>query len=254
MRLLVVGDPHAHPDYDNDRFTWLGEYIVSTRPDKVLCLGDWRDLASLCRHSSKLSLDGQRTALELQHSADAECRMFQPYKEWLKRSKKAKKTEFVLLLGNHDVRLSMLADSHPVLEGLVDAPWHKMWDEIVPFKEVYPVAPGIIASHYFVSGAMERAIGTPNLARKLVQKNHMSTIVGHSHVLDYHEEPDGNGRTIWGLSPGYYGHLDYDEGWCKQSKKAWWRGVVMLTLDDTGRLLKKEYVTMEHMRLEYGTL
>ena len=33
MNLLVIGDPHAHPDYDNKRFTDLGKFIVMSRPD-----------------------------------------------------------------------------------------------------------------------------------------------------------------------------------------------------------------------------
>ena len=35
MNLLVIGDPHAHPDYDNDRFTALGKFIASEKPDVI---------------------------------------------------------------------------------------------------------------------------------------------------------------------------------------------------------------------------
>jgi hypothetical protein len=45
--LLVIGDPHAHPDYDNDRFTDLGRFIVKARPDMVVCIGDMADMPSL---------------------------------------------------------------------------------------------------------------------------------------------------------------------------------------------------------------
>jgi len=45
--LLIIGDPHAHPDYDNKRFTALGKYILKTKPDIIVCLGDFADMPSL---------------------------------------------------------------------------------------------------------------------------------------------------------------------------------------------------------------
>ena len=51
MNVLVIGDPHATPSYDNDRFRVLGNYILATRPDVVVCMGDMGDFASLSSHS-----------------------------------------------------------------------------------------------------------------------------------------------------------------------------------------------------------
>jgi hypothetical protein len=45
---LIIPDAHAHPDYSNDRFTWLGKLIGDVRPDVVINIGDWFDLPSLC--------------------------------------------------------------------------------------------------------------------------------------------------------------------------------------------------------------
>ena len=45
--LLVICDPHAHPNYDNKRFTDLGRFIVKTRPDIIVCIGDMADMPSL---------------------------------------------------------------------------------------------------------------------------------------------------------------------------------------------------------------
>ena len=30
------------------------------------------------------------------------------------------------------------------------------------------------------------------------------------------------------MSPGYYGHEDYEEGWAEGTQQAWWHGVVLL--------------------------
>lgn len=256
-KLLVVGDPHAHPDYDNHRFDWLGQFIMDEMPDEVLCMGDFRDLPSLCRHSSRMDIDGARVLADLQAASDAETRMFAPYQREVLRRKTLKKgrpaIKFTMLLGNHDVRLDGVVNDDPRLEDLIHAPWHPCWNEIVPFKEVYrPGGLPIACSHYFVSGQMEKAMGGLNLARKLVLKNHVSTIVGHSHLLDYHQEPDAFGNTLFGLSVGHYGHLDYREGWCLQSRHQWWSGVVVLELGPSGELLEKREVSQERLRERYG--
>ena len=47
MNLLIIGDPHAHRDYDNKRFTALGKYIAKEKPDVIVCIGDMADMPSL---------------------------------------------------------------------------------------------------------------------------------------------------------------------------------------------------------------
>ena len=49
-KLLIIPDAHAEPNYDNDRLTWLGNLIFEEKPDVVVCLGDWFDMASLSSH------------------------------------------------------------------------------------------------------------------------------------------------------------------------------------------------------------
>ena len=60
-KLLIIPDAHAEPNYDNDRFTWLGSLIFEKKPDVVVCLGDWFDMASLSSHDKgKKSFEGRR--------------------------------------------------------------------------------------------------------------------------------------------------------------------------------------------------
>lgn len=248
-KAIIVGDTHAHPDYDNDRFELLGKFVVAEKPHEVVWMGDHRDLASLCRHASKKDIDGARVLKELEWASDAEERYFSQLEKEQRRKKKGRLgIKHTYLMGNHCVRLDGISSSIPQLDGLISWPWHKGWDNVVPFKEVYNLGYlGVACSHYFVSGQMEKAMGGVNLARKLVLKNHRSTIVGHSHILDYHEEPDAFGNTLFGLSVGHFGHLDYDEEWCKQSKHQWWNGVVVLELGTKGQLLEKREVTQRKL-------
>lgn len=256
-KVVVVGDPHAHPDYDNKRFDCLGQFILDEKPDEVLCMGDFRDMPSLCKHSSKSELDGARAMADLMAASDAESRLFAPIRQFNSQRKAMKKsglkTKFTLLQGNHDVRIDLIATHDPRLTDLIEAPWAKDWDEIVPFKEVYNLAGlDIACAHYFVSGQMEKPLGGLNMGRKLVLKNHVSTIVGHSHLLEYHEEPTAFGKKLFALSAGHYGHLDYKEGWCLQSRAAWWNGVCVLELDKVGQVLEKRFVRQEVLHDQYA--
>ena len=52
-KLLIIPDCHAHPDYDNNRFDWLGNLIIEERPDTILCLGDLADMPSLSSYDKR---------------------------------------------------------------------------------------------------------------------------------------------------------------------------------------------------------
>jgi hypothetical protein len=41
---LIIPDPHAAPDEDLSRFSYLGKLIASVKPDTVICIGDWADM------------------------------------------------------------------------------------------------------------------------------------------------------------------------------------------------------------------
>lgn len=253
MKVLIIGDTHAMPEYSNSRFDLAGKLLLEQQPDLLLCTGDHRDLASLCVHSSRLDVDGSRVMDELHAAADAEERLLGPYLRWRKKTKKKDHMKRVLLEGNHCTRLEKLESERPQLQGLMSIPWHHGWSEVVPFKTSYEVIPGrVIASHYYTSGVMERPISAPDIARKLVQKNMVSSIVGHSHILDYAEMADKTGRKVWGLSAGCFVPVDYRPAWCKQSRDSWWNGVILLELDNHGQILRKDELTMEYLERQYG--
>lgn len=73
---LVVPDPHAHPDYSNKRFEYLGKLIVDLKPDKVICLGDFADLPSLCSYDKGTAgFEGRRYKDDVASVIDAQEKM-----------------------------------------------------------------------------------------------------------------------------------------------------------------------------------
>ena len=43
MKLLIIPDPHANPDYNNERFRAAGRLLMEEQPECVVCLGDLAD-------------------------------------------------------------------------------------------------------------------------------------------------------------------------------------------------------------------
>jgi len=98
--ILVVGDPHAHPDFPNDRADWLGQYIKETKPDVVVNMGDTFDMPSLSSYDKgKASFHGASYERDIDSGLNFLDRMWHP----VKKSKK-KLPHSVFLVGNHEQR------------------------------------------------------------------------------------------------------------------------------------------------------
>ena len=49
-KLLIIPDAHAEPNYDNNRFTWLGNLIFEEKPDIIVTGSIWHH----CRRTTKV--------------------------------------------------------------------------------------------------------------------------------------------------------------------------------------------------------
>ena len=95
MDLLIIGDPHAHPDYDNKRFTALGKYILKTKPDIIVCLGDFADMPSLSSYDKGTKgFEGRRYKKDVNAVIDAQEKLFAPIKSYNKRQAEKHRTRY----------------------------------------------------------------------------------------------------------------------------------------------------------------
>lgn len=223
-RVLILPDAHAHPEYDNERFSKLGRFIQREKPDEVWCLGDFADMPSLSSHDrGKISFEGRRYKLDVECVIDAQKRL------WGKK----KRPHRIMVRGNHDCdngRHGKFVADNPEMKGVVsvaDLKYDDHWDVVYPFKTV-AVLDGFAVSHYFVSGVQGRPIGGENLAKTLLKKNLMSSICGHTHIYDEAMLTDASGVKRIGLCAGNFSHPDAVEGWNRDTVNKWWYGVVML--------------------------
>lgn len=260
-RILIVGDPHAHPLYDNDRFEWLGKYATSVQPDHIVVMGDWADVPSLNQHGKTIDKEGLRlkddkAALhDSLRRFEAALTKFNAQQRAIHKAMYRPKKHYVL--GNHEARIGNYEAEHPELLGLLDEDWlgpfHDAGWLIYPFKDTLTLE-GYEISHFFPSGTMGRPIGGKSgstLAAKLVADRHTSSIVGHDHRFGIASLPVGR-RRIWGINAGCFAHPLYNEPWCRQTEPMWDRGVLLLDGAQDGDHSRYTWTSQVELQRRYG--
>jgi hypothetical protein len=229
MKILVLPDVQAKPGNDFSFLTSIGNYILAKQPDVIVNLGDFADMPSLSmhEHSGTKSMEGKRYKEDIWATREAMDALLTPIYEYNKRAKRNKdkqyKPRMVLTLGNHENRIDRAINNDKKLDGLIsvdDLPYQD-W-EVYPFLEVV-VIEGIAFSHYFVSGAMGRPIGT---AAAMLTKLHMSAIAGHQQgrQVAFGKRADGKGMTAMIIGSCY----QHDEDYLGIQGNVHWRGLYLL--------------------------
>lgn len=235
LKVLIIPDQHAHPQFDNKRFTALGEMILDLRPDEIWNLGDMADLPSLSSYDKgKRSFEGRRYKADVDAVIDAQQKLFAPIEAYNKSQRKNRKATYnpftVHTWGNHEDRINRVTNLNPELHGTVsvdDLQYAKFWSMVVPFKE-RAVRHGFAISHYLPAGIMGSPIGGIHAAHNLLIKNGMSCVVGHSHLYDSKIMTRADGSKMLGLAAGCYVHPDMVEGWNKDTAHMWQNGITVL--------------------------
>ena len=79
MNLMIIGDPHAHPNYDNKRFISLGKFIAKEKPDIIVCIGDMADMPSLSSYDKGTKgFEGKRYSKDVTAVLDAQDKLLTP--------------------------------------------------------------------------------------------------------------------------------------------------------------------------------
>ncbi len=124
MNLLIIPDAHAAPDYDNERFTAAGQFVMDERPEYVVCLGDWADLPSLSSYDKGTrGFEGRRYQKDVASAVDAQEKFFAPIKKFNEQKRKNKEKQYkpklIMCLGNHEDRITRATQFAPELHGAI---------------------------------------------------------------------------------------------------------------------------------------
>jgi predicted MPP superfamily phosphohydrolase len=162
--------------------------------------------------------------------------------------KKVWKPKKVFLIGNHEYRIDRAIESDRKLEGLIgynDFNLKKHNWEVHNFLDV-AIVNGIAYSHYFTSGVMGRPVSSPHL---MLQKKHMSCIMGHvqDRGISYSKKADGS--SITGLFAGIF--YQHDEEYLNPQTNGSWSGIWMLNEVNNGSFDEMP-VSINYLRKQYG--
>lgn len=249
--ILVLPDSHAHPDFHNKRFGYFGQLVCDLKPDIVFNLGDLGDMPSLCMYDKgKSNFESRRYKNDINSIIDAQEKMFAPIK-----AAKKKKPKFIWLEGNHEQRIKRAISLDAVkLEGIIstsDLCHREFGWEYHPYEGATPAIvteEGVAFAHYFTSGVMGRPVGGMNIAHNLIQKQYMSCVQGHVHILDYTVRTNARGKHIMGLVAGVF--QDYYSDYAGAANDLWWKGAVYLRNVEDG-MFDPEFISFRQIEEAY---
>lgn len=230
MRHIIIPDTQIKPGVDVSYIPWISQYIIDKKPDVLVIIGDWADMASLSSYDKgKKSFEGRTYRADILAANDALQALMAPIQaeqeRLLKNKRKAWNLRKIVTLGNHENRIDRMIELHRELEGTysVDDLFFKQWGfEVYPFLKVV-VVDGVAYCHYFCSGQMGYAITT---ARAMISKGHMSQVAGHRQGKDIAHDKRADGTKITAIQVGScYLH---EEGYLNPQTNDHWRGIMVL--------------------------
>jgi len=230
MKIIVIPDCQIRPGDDPTYLLSIGNYIVKKRPDTIVCLGDFADMASLSSYDvGKKSFEGKRYVKDIDASIEAMGTLLQPLTMYNIKAKQNKeklyKPKRIMLYGNHENRIERAINNDPKLEGVLkleDLKYEAFGWECVPFLEVV-VIEGVAFSHYFVTGVAGRPSSS---ALAQLRKTNMSSITGHQQGLQIATGSRADGKRLTSIIAGSC--YEHDEDYLGPQANKHWRGILVL--------------------------
>lgn len=182
---LIIPDCQVHADVPTQHLEWVGKYIAAKRPDVIVCIGDFADMPSLCSYNKgKKIAEGQRYVKDIEAAREA---MGLLVSQW--RNVPGYRPRMVLTLGNHEDRITRVAEDNAMLDGAVsvhDLAYESFGWEVFPYLQVVKID-GVEYAHYFKGLG---AKGFPVLSAKaLLSARGGSAIMGHTQHTDVSFHP-----------------------------------------------------------------
>lgn len=250
---LVIPDVQAKPGNDFEYLSWAGKYAVEKRPDVIICIGDFWDMPSLSVYDvGKKGYEGRKYTDDIDAGKEAMQTFLKPIKEYNKKAKRDKKKLYkprlVFTLGNHEQRIERAVESDRKLETLIGYHHFELekdgW-EVVDYLEPI-VIDGVAYSHFFTSGVMGRPVSS---ARLLLNKKHMSCVMGHVQDRDIAFQKRADGKHMTGLFCGIF--YPHDEGYLTPQTNGSWSGIWMLHDVRDGEFDEMP-ISMRYLEKKYG--
>ena len=225
MKIVAIGDMHAHPDYDNKRFEVIGEFaaeeLAHVDDGYVVQIGDWADCVAFNTHGSRIEMEGARWLEDIECTKDSIEKFMRPFYR-----RKRKMPKRVMCKGNHEVRVDRYVSENPHLEGVIGS--HQLGFEdygfkVQPFNRAIDIG-GFKFVHHLL-GQSPRPIKVNSPSNGFIKRG-CSYVVGHTHIAG-HFQHNFEDRTIHGIDLGCTIHKDmgHQENWSCQTAHKYDRGI-----------------------------
>jgi hypothetical protein len=239
---LVIPDCQVRPGVSLKHLEWVGRYIAEKKPNVVVQIGDFADMASLSSYDTgKRCFEGRRYRKDIAIVQEA----MAIFKAGMG---KFKPSRLVLCLGNHEDRITRAIDSDPKLDGtisLADLGYEKFGWEVIPYLKPIRID-GVTYCHYFPSGQLGRPCTS---ARAILSKYHQSCVAGHQQGRDIAYAKRADGKAITAIIAGsFYLH---DESYLNPITNNQWKGVYMLHEVRNGSF-DEMAVSIGYLKRKYG--
>jgi hypothetical protein len=212
----------------------LGRYIVRSKPDAVVHLGDGADLSSIMKMHTKLSAEGERYDADIKAFRAADEALWVPLADYNWRQAQRRQKQYrprrIYCIGNHENRINRLVADQPNLKGklgIEDLCLDKYWEEVYAYRAPVFVA-GVGFTHNVPTASGKYNLSAPNLARKISIRQKQSWVVGHAHIYDSHVDYRGDGQKFVCFSAGYYGPPSWQPDFTEGTEAGWISGVLLL--------------------------
>lgn len=230
MNILVIPDTQVKEGTCIKHIIAAGKFAAETRPDVIVVIGDWWDMASLNRYGSRKDLEGLRVKKDLNAGWEAMLAFLEPITEFnSKRKYKKYHPRLIFCVGNHDphVRLPRIYEEHPYLEGLFDIPQlEDLGFEVHDFLVPVEVA-GIHFSHYFQNVHSARKTPIGGMMDTMIKNMGFSFVQGHTQGFKVAKHYLANKKERIGVLAGsFYSHV---EDFMGLQGNEHWRGIVVLS-------------------------
>lgn len=250
---LVIPDCQVKPGHSTEYLTHIGNYLVEKKPDVVVCIGDFADMASLSSYDvGKKSFEGRRYKADIEAAHKAMEALLGPLWEYNRRMRRTKHALYtprlVLTLGNHEHRINRVVDGDPKLDGTIsieDLKYREYGWDVIPFLQPV-VIDGVCYSHYFVTGLLGRPCSS---AQMQLTKKHMSCVAGHQQGFQVVTGHRGDGRRLTSIIAGSC--YEHDEDYLGPQGNKHWRGIVMLHEVVDGEFDHMQ-VSLNYLKQKYG--
>lgn len=253
IRHMVIPDTQSRKGRGFDHLTWAGKYALEKRPDVIVHIGDHWDLPSLSVYDiGKKGFEGRKYIDDIEAGNAAMDAFLAPIKAYNKRAKKNKQKQYkprlVFTLGNHEQRIERAIESDRKLEGLISYADFNLvengWEVVDYLKPI--IIDGVAYCHFFTSGVMGRPVSS---ARLLLNKKHMSCVMGHVQDRDIAFQRRADGTQITGLFAGIF--YPGEEGYLNAQTNGSWSGIWMLH-DVKDGSFDEMPISMKYLEKRYG--